>query len=100
MPPARRDSRRSGTISPSSTRSARSPSCRKVLRAKPLDGGFAIAAVKAVAPAIGQLLDREEGDQRARQWDRRVKRGQRRHRRHSEIAESREKIEVSEIDHA
>src|SRR6516162_7829877 len=54
---------------------------------------------KAVAPAIDELLDGEESDQRTRKWDRSVKGGQWRHRRHAEIAEARKKIEVAEPDH-
>ena len=68
--------------------------------AKALDGGFGVVAGEAVAPAIDELLDREQSDQRARKRDRRIKRSERGHRRPAEIAETGEEVEVAEIDHA
>src|SRR6516164_3500993 len=94
-PPAHRDSQTSRTARPSTRRSARSPSCREAILDQTLGERFGTAAGKVVAPAVDELLDREERDQSARQRDRGVKRGERRHRRHAEIAEPGEEIKIT-----
>src|SRR3954453_13391309 len=56
--------------------------------------------VKSIADAIDQLLDREQGDQRARNGNRRVKRSDRRARWQPETAETSDVVDVAEINQA
>src|SRR5947207_10005261 len=53
--------------------------------------------LETVAPAVDELLDDEEGNQRSGDRDRRVERGDRRHRRHAEAAEALPEIDVTEM---
>src|SRR5215471_21543360 len=55
---------------------------------------------KAVAPAVPELLDREQHDERSGDGDHRIVGRERSHRRHSEIAEALQKVDVAEIGHA
>src|SRR5690242_13429517 len=57
-------------------------------------------AFEAMAPAIDELLDGEEGDEDPGERNGGVVRGDRRHRRHAEAAEALQEVDVAEIDHA
>src|SRR5882672_9138045 len=57
-------------------------------------------ALEAVAPAVDELLDGEQRDEKPRERDRGIERGERRHRRHAEIAQALDDVYAAEIHHA
>src|SRR5262250_1754956 len=59
-----------------------------------------LLGLEAVAPAVPELLDREQHDECARDGDHRIVGRERRHRGHAEIAEALQEIDVAEIGHA
>src|SRR5450759_5851020 len=54
--------------------------------------------IETLAASVDQLLDGEQGDQCARNWDCRIKRSDRRQRRHPEAREAAQKILISKVD--
>src|ERR1700674_1899421 len=59
-----------------------------------------LGMIEAVAPAVDDLLDREQGDEDSGERDRGVKRGDRRVRGQAETAEAAKEIEIAEINEA
>src|SRR5262245_58650086 len=55
---------------------------------------------KTVPPAVHHLLDGEQSDQNAADWNGDIKRCYRSHRRHAQAFEDVEEVEVAEIGHA